>query len=535
VLVGLASLTKTSTILLGVVAVGAILARTLDYQNHKLTGAAKAVRAAAALTVCALVIGGWWYARNGWLYGDALGLGVHLNTPWARPQEIPIFSVLPLLPTVYRSFWGAFGWGNVEMPAGIYVAITCVVALSLIGWICSFFLPRRPGAKDDATVKTPGTSQGALLGICFLWCSAILASFLRWNQQVEAPHGRLLFPMIGALAVLLVAGLGRLPKPRMVLSIVAAGFLALSVIAPFVFIRPAYAWPELVLPEQIQVQPAVSDRDLLYGSEAHLIGFALDRPSVSPGEWLNVTCCWTARQVMTRDYTVFVHLLGRENLVVGARTTYPALGRFPTSLWPVGRAFCETIPVRVEAWATVPELYGVEVGLYDARTNDRLEAADVPSGQVVAPPVVGQVRVAPAQPLLVTPQRATQADYGPVVLIGYDAPERARPGEPVRLRLYWRAAASIGQDYTVFIHLVDSSGQLAAQADSEPRSGAFPTSAWVAGDVIPDDYVLNLPAGLAPGEYSLRVGLYQSPDGPRLPLRSPAGDSLLLGVLRIER
>jgi hypothetical protein len=353
---------------------------------------------------------------------------------------------------------------------------------------------------------------------------------------VEAPHGRLLFPMIGAWAVLLSAGLARLPKPRLVLSIVAVGLLALSVVAPFVFIRPAYARPELVLPEQIRsVQAAVSGRDILYGSEARLIGIALDRPSVSPGEWLNVTCCWTARQAMARDYTVFVHLLGRENLVVGAITTYPVLGRFPTSLWPVGRAFCDTIPVRVEAWAPVPELYGVEVGLYDAKTDDRLEAADAPSGQAIAPPVVGRVRVAPAQPLRVAPQRATQADYGPVALIGFDAPQQARSGEPVHVRLYWRAIAPMALDYAVFVHLVASSGELAVQADSEPRSGAFPTSAWVAGDVIPDDHTLNLPADLAPGEYSLRVGLYLSPDGPRLPLRSPDGDSLLLGELQIER
>jgi hypothetical protein len=53
--------------------------------------------------------------------------------------------------------------------------------------------------------------------------------------------------------------------------------------------------------------------------------------------------------------------------------------------------------------------------------------------------------------------------------------------------------------------------------------------------VTPDDHVLSLPAGLAPGEYSLRVGLYLAPDGPRLPLRSPAGDSFLLSTLQVER
>jgi hypothetical protein len=231
---------------------------------------------------------------------------------------------------------------------------------------------------------------------------------------------------------------------------------------------------------------------------------------------------------------MFVHLLGRENLVVGARTTYPGLGRFPTSLWPVGRAFCDTIPVRAETWAPAPELYAVEVGLYDAKTDDRLEADDA-SGAPVMPPIVGRVRIAPVHPLLVSPQRLVQANWGHAMLIGLDAPEQARPGEPVPLRLYWRATTTLPQDYTVFVHLLDSSGRLVAQADSEPRGGAYPTSAWAADDVIPDDHVLILPANLASGDYSLSAGLYLAPDGPRLPLKSQAGDTFILGTLRVSR
>jgi hypothetical protein len=269
----------------------------------------------------------------------------------------------------------------------------------------------------------------------------------------------------------------------------------------------------------------------LYGTEARLIGFALDRSSVAPGEWLNVTLCWMAARPITRNYTMFIHLLGRENRVVGARNTWPALGRFPTSLWPTARAFCDTTPVRVEATAPVPELYAVEVGLYDA--NDRLEAADAFSGQPILPPVVGRVRIAPAQPLHVSPQHTAQADFdGRATLMGCDVPPSAHPGETVMLWLYWRATAPLAGDYTVFVHLLDASGKLVTQADAEPRGGAYPTSAWVPGDVIPDEHILELPVNLPPGDYTIRVGLYLAPNGPRLPLE-PSGDSFTPGTLRV--
>jgi hypothetical protein len=482
------------------------------------------LRDAGVLAVVALAVGGWWYARNAILYGDPLGLSVHLNTPWARPAPIPLTAVLPDLPLVYRSFWGAFGWGNVEMSPIIYYALAGVLIASSVGWAAAWLKARR--VSCDLRLVT-----------CFLWCGAVFASLLRWNQQVAAPHGRLLFPMLGAFAVLLVAGLARLPRPRIVLGIIVAGFLLLSLAVPFAYIRPAYAWPELFPPDQLTVRHSsrfAVIRPLLYGDQARLIGFGLDRPSVSPGGWLNVTLCWTAVRPMTNNYTLFIHLLGRENLVVGARNTWPGLGRFPTSLWPVGRAFCDVTPVRVEAWTAVPELYDVEVGLYDAKTDDRLEAANE-SGEPVMPPIVGRVRVAPAQPLHVSPQRAAQADFGYAVLIGSDAPESARAGEAVPLRLYWRAASLPDQDYTVFVHLLDSSGKLIAQADSQPRGGDYPTSVWAAGDVIPDDHTLNLPADLAPGDYVIRVGLYLAPNGPRLPLKSSADDAFTLGVLQVMR
>jgi len=56
---------------------------------------------------------------------------------------------------------------------------------------------------------------------------------------------------------------------------------------------------------------------------------------------------------------------------------------------------------------------------------------------------------------------------------GSDAPEGARPVMPFVAALLG-AVSVLDQDYTVFVHLLDSSGKLIAQADSQPRSGTYP-------------------------------------------------------------
>jgi len=515
VLVGLASLTKTSTILLGVFAAAVILLGPQTTPYGQRSAVIRRWTALAVSVLAALIVGGWWYARNGILYGDPLGLSVHLGTPWARAEPVSLLQVLSTLPLAFRSFWGTFGWGHVEMSPVIYVALGAAMMASVAGWVAG---------RQSPLVTQRGQSS---IVISLLWCGAIFVSFLRWNQQVEAPHGRLLFPMIGALAVLLVGGWAQLPRPRVVLGGIMTGLLGLALVAPFAYIRPAYAWPEFYPLEQL----AHGAVDWRYGDQARLVAFDLDRDSVSPGQWLNVRLCWVALRPMTRNYTVFVHVLGRENLIVGARDTWPGLGRFPTSLWPVGRAFCDTIPVRIETWAPTPEVYAVEAGLYDAATNERLETRDE-NGAPVIPPIGSQVQIVPPSPVRVSPQHTANADFGPIVLIGFDAPKQASPGQTVPVRLYWRAMTPMREDYTVFVHLLDASGKLVAQADAMPRGGAYPTSAWRVS-VIPDEHTLNLPVGLSPGDYTIRVGLYLAPAGPRLPL-GPSGDAFTLGVLQVR-
>jgi hypothetical protein len=68
--------------------------------------------------------------------------------------------------------------------------------------------------------------------------------------------------------------------------------------------------------------------------------------------------------------------------------------------------------------------------------------------------------------------------------------------------------------YTIFVHLIDGNGLVRAQSDRAPWDGMFPTDRWAVGETVQDDYTLQLPADLAPGEYSLRVGIYLDPTQP---------------------
>ncbi|MFQ5577449.1 MAG: glycosyltransferase family 39 protein, partial [Anaerolineae bacterium] len=124
-----------------------------------------------------------------------------------------------------------------------------------------------------------------------------------------------------------------------------------------------------------------------------------------------------------------------------------------------------------------------------------------------------------------------------VSLVGYDVDAtRAEPGGLVIVTLYWRAGSAVFLPYKVFVHLEDT--QLWAQADSEPACGRLPTYGWLAGDKIMDRHVIQLPAGMPPGEYPLQVGLYEIRSGLRMDALdeagNPAGNALSLPPVTVR-
>ena len=518
----------------------------------------------------AVLVGGWWYLRNWLLFDDPAGLGVHVNTPWGRSESVGLLDLLPELPQVFRSFWGAFGWGHVELPGFVYVVLAVLVGLALFGWLrllvraktWVWVSPQLTEAANLAQSKRRNLS--AIAGITLisaLWCLVVLAALLSWMQQVEAPHGRLLFPALGAWGLLLVTGwLGLFVGPdglaveaetgqkvgehaaRHLVFLPLAGLFFLSAVVPFAIIRPAFTQPKLMGPEQasLRVEPYYLDFD----AQIRLLGYLVEPQSVETGKQVKVILCWEALRSIDRDYMLFIHLLGRDNSRVGERTTYPGQGRFPTNLWPVGQAFCDAYWVPVADWAPAPELYALEVGFYEAETGWRLPALDA-AGQPVEPPVLGTVRVVPVDSPEV-PEHLLSYKLGEqIALRGYDSTLDVTedPGltsigadKAITLTLYWQVLEVPELDYRVFVHLVDEKGALVAQDDGSPRGGGYPTWAWHLGDLVADPHRVELPDELPPGPYIWLVGMYHPDTLDRLVVLGPEGsvpdDAIPLGVVQ---
>jgi hypothetical protein len=507
-LVGLALIAKTSALPL-LPLLGLVLAWAGRRRRETLPGAL------GVYVAVALLLGGWWYARNALLYGDPLGLTSHVSTLWGREEMVPLFELLPEVPLLIRSFWGAYGWGHVFWPEVVYLALS-VLALPLLAR--GVYRLGHRIASSDLRLPRSLPPQAVILTLALVWLGTILAALLHWMRQVQAPHGRLLFPAIGAWALLLAAG-ARRTRPAPTLSPTGRAVLILlfvvTALAPGARILATFAPPRTYPGEHLP--PVGEFIGLTYGGRARLLRAGVEPRRAHPGDEVGVRACWEALKPMSEDYTVFVQLLGPKDLIVGARRTYPGLGRFPTSLWEVGRAFCETYAVTVHDGAGAPVRYRVEVGLFNSETGERLDARDA-AGDSISPPVVGSVAVVPEGDGGSPPPPDGIAHLSERILLeGYQAPEQVEAGEPLTVTLRWRALEDVDEDLVAFVHLWrPGDAQPLAQDDAPPRGGWFPTSAWRAGDRVPDVHVLRPPADLPAGSYPLWAGLYRPEDGSRL-------------------
>ena len=177
----------------------------------------------------------------------------------------------------------------------------------------------------------------------------------------------------------------------------------------------------------------------------------------------------------------------REGEVIGARY----LLRFPVDLKPAD--------YHVSLGVAGPDGQLLEGGLFtpfDVRLLHRDRSFDLPQ-----------------------PQHRVDArfDDPAITLIGADYPTQTlRAGEVLPLTLYWQAGTTTDNLYTVFAHLETLNGQVIAQIDAQPQGGGMPTVSWATGQVIADQYPLQLPPDTPPGAYRIVVGLYNPLDGTHL-------------------
>ncbi len=93
--------------------------------------------------------------------------------------------------------------------------------------------------------------------------------------------------------------------------------------------------------------------------------------------------------------------------------------------------------------------------------------------------------------------------------------------DTISRRRFLRSLRPLPVNYDVFIHVMDAEGAIISQVDQEPVGGLAPTGLWKPGDIIRDDYRLNVPDMPGPA-WSVQVGMYERHTGERL--RTDAGE-----------
>ncbi|HOG47348.1 MAG TPA: glycosyltransferase family 39 protein, partial [Anaerolineae bacterium] len=570
--IGLAALSKVSALgLLPMAALGlAWLAwRRRDWKLFFWGGTC--VVGAAAL------VAGWWYVRNWLLYGDPLGFNAFVAIAGPRYPRPTLRQLLGEWQGFVMAYWGFFGGVNVAAPGWFYRVYNALALLGLSGlgvgavrWIVtkvrssSRSTPAGVDATMGASRSAPTDADTAFrLFLVGLWPLLVMAGLVRWTMLTIASQGRLIFPAIASLSFLMVLGwAGWLPEGgkrktycvkrkesiasrithhvlRFTFYVSRAAPLALmaalAVWTPFAVIAPAYARPPLLTPAQ---QAAVPERlDLVLGDRMELLGYELGASEVRPGEALAVTLYWRARAPLPANYSVFVHLLADNEIILGQRDVYPGRGNLPTSLWQPGDAIADTYIIPVSPTAFSPSRAVVEVGLYRQESGERLPICDAQGTPIGDHVRFGEVWVrAEARDGLANPLDFNLDNT--MALVGYDMDRTAlRPGETLHLTLYWKALAPMAHNYTVFAHVLGANDSIWAQKDAWPQDGAAPTSTWAVGQMVADRYDLVVKPETPVGLYELEVGVYLGETLERLSILGPGGHAqdtrVLLNRVRV--
>ncbi|MEZ4592903.1 MAG: hypothetical protein R3D55_17435 [Chloroflexota bacterium] len=193
------------------------------------------------------------------------------------------------------------------------------------------------------------------------------------------------------------------------------------------------------------------------------------------------------------------------------------LSRYDTGLWQAGQVIQEKyrLPVPADLAAGLTELK-VDVLSGDGRS-------------LTNPLSLGTIEVVSPDRLFSLPDDVGQPvslRFGDVASLrgaNLHTPAAA-PGEPVQLTLFWQVERQPGEIYSTFVHLVGPDGQIVAQGDQWP--GGLPSNTWAAGQVIIDEYAIQLPQDAPLGRYQIVLGLYAVANGQRLLIAAENGGAL---------
>jgi len=106
--------------------------------------------------------------------------------------------------------------------------------------------------------------------------------------------------------------------------------------------------------------------------------------------------------------------------------------------------------------------------------------------------------------------------------------------EDLRLDTLWETALPLERDFLLSAKLLDATGVLVAQHDSQPQDNQMPTSGWRVGDLIYSPHAMKAAAPLAAGNYRVIVQVYTiEADGFRNALTADGAEYALVEEIQL--
>lgn len=541
-LTGLALLTKLSS-LTTLFLVGFIIFWRIFFlgETHE-APLQKMIRWLAIIGVITILLSGWWFVRNERLYGEWLATETHLNL--AGRGELSLADVWGLRAEAERAYWATFGWGQIRPPEWVYQGVFWFTRIGLLGLIVALPAKLVQGNRRRPLPLNLESIDFEKIIILMIWAALNLVLYLRWVMEVgSVSHTRLIFPAIAAISLLLALGWHALLPRRLVngfSALIALLLLTLNIYSLGWLIFPAFRPYDAGTAALAAASNSLPGTDLnltflnslrLKSAQIYPAGHndtaTKDPPQAKPGDVVIIEAAWETLTTLDKNYSLAVVLSAPDGSLLARRETYPGLGLRPTQYLQPGDIFIDLYPLKLETAVLEPMVAQATINLFDfdSETRSGWPALDSAGNEVT--PIVGHLKIVPDPWPRYQPAYPAEVDFGDAIrLIGYDLDLAASPADSTSnsqaghsasassqpsLTLYWESRSPVSKNYNIFLHLLDSNGEIIAQADAPVTNQRYPTRWWSPGEVIADTY--TLPATEA---VMIRLGLYDLESEQRL-------------------
>jgi hypothetical protein len=508
-LIGLAILTKLSALLLMPVVV-----IYLTWRKQHSGSWLQTFREGLIIVSCVLVLTGWWFYRNLILYDDFLGTNMMAQIyGFVRTGPPTWDELISEWRGWWYSLWGIFGAFNIIPGKWFFATINGLVLIAVSGGIVSIVRRYLSGVnikKVDITHVLAGA---------FIFFT--LVGNVYWSLNQHAAQGRLAIIAVTAFSTYLGAGMISLFGQRLqkVISItVVIVLLIMSVLVVKLYIAPSYNVPKHIAYEEIPADMIVSGAT--FNKEIELVGYSVFNNTITTDDSLQVTLYWRGKSYMNIDYNLAINVYGYGMENIAKLDTWPGGGLLPTAEWAPDVIYPDVYVLPIVSSAEAPTIMRMGLSFWDDDITDPLLIS------------VGDMQI---ESLMIDLGRLLSGDQkydhpdvddgsvftSGIRLLGYSITEYE--ASEISFTLYWYAESTITNDLTVFVHMIDSSGDIVAQADGPPLHGYWPTSDWEPGIVVSDHHRLVHGIDTSREAYTIVIGLYDPASGLRVPAYNSSG------------